>query len=175
MFKCAFWFLLLYFRPGLPLVTFTFTEVKASLLEWSFFPFHFLQHLPKNRKSIHFFFCVWCTVSGPMFTTLGTWKQTQAQAKNSKTNSSLVLSGSAGRTVKSSQSQWESYRSGLCALVYKLAFPMEDGILWMYLYQLLNFELSIQFPHFRVWLTLCCVTINYWVLGNLFSWLTLEQ
>lgn len=56
MFKCAFWFLLLYFRPGLPLVTFTFTEVKASLLEWSFFPFHFLQHLPKNRKSIHFFF-----------------------------------------------------------------------------------------------------------------------
>lgn len=58
MFKCAFWFLLLYFRPGLPLVTFTFTEVKASLLEWSFFPFHFLQHLPKNRKSIHFFFAV---------------------------------------------------------------------------------------------------------------------
>lgn len=56
MFKRAFWFLLLYFRPVLPLVTLTFTEVKVSLLEWSFFPFHFLQRWPKNRKSILFFF-----------------------------------------------------------------------------------------------------------------------
>lgn len=171
MFKWAFWFLLLYFRPVLPLVTFTFTEVKVSLLEWSFFPFHFLQHLPKNRKLILFFFSFLCLVYSSCsnvhyFRNL----ETNANSSKSKANSSLLLSGSAGRTVTSSHSQWESYRSGLCAPVYKsFAFPVEDGFLWIYLYQLLNFELSIQFPHSRVRLTLCCVTINYWVLGNLFT------
>lgn len=138
-------------------------------------PFIFYSVYLKIESRFIFFLCLVYSSRSNVhyFTNL----ETNASSSKSKTNSSLLLSGSVGcHTVTSSHSQWESYRSGFCAPVYKpFALPVEDGILWMYLYQLLNFELSIQFPHFRVRLTLCCVTINYCTLGNLFNWLTLEQ